>query len=405
MVKVMSGYRVLDVGMWTFGPLTGGVLADWGADVVKIEHPVTGDPQRGLVTSDLFKDVAVVDFVMEHANRGKRSIGLDLASLDGRPILERLVARSDVFITSFLPDARQRLRIDVDDIRAINPDIVYARASADGPNGPEANRGSYDNCSFWARAGSGDGTFLPGMDYPIPQPGGAYGDTIAALILASGIATALLHRERTGEALVVDTSLLGVGAWAAAFNIAGCHAWNLERFPSMSRDEIPNPIVNIYRTADDRFIQLNMLESDRYWADLAATLGRPELAQDPRFADSRARTENRTACIEVLDGIFGARPLQEWKDILADFDGIWAPVQRPSEVLDDPQVVANHYVRDVVGADGKVFKLVAAPIQFNEKPADIRRGPAWGEHTDEVLQELGYEMDEIIDLKVKGAVL
>ena len=243
------------------------------------------------------------------------------------------------------------------------------------------------------------------MDYPLPQPGGAYGDTIAALILASGIATALLHRERTGEALVVDTSLLGVGAWAAAFNIAGCHAWNLERFPSMRRNEIPNPIVNIYRTSDDRFIQLNMLESDRYWADLAATLGRPELAQDPRFADSRARTQNRTACIEVLDGIFAARPLQEWKDILADFDGIWAPVQRPSEVLDDPQVVANHYVRDVVGADGKVFKLVAAPIQFDEEPADIRRGPAWGEHTDEVLQELGYEMDEIIDLKVKGAVL
>ena len=404
MVQIAKGYRVLDVGMWTFGPLTAGVLADWGADVIKIEHPETGDPQRGLVTSGLFKDAAVVDFIMEHANRGKRSIGLDLVSADARPVFEQLVARSDVFVTSFRADARQRLRVDVDDIRAINPNIIYARATGDGPRGPET-RGSYDNCSFWARAGSADGAHHPDMAYPIPQPGGAYGDSISALILASGVIAALLHRERTAEALLVDTSLLAVGTWASAFTIAGCAAWNIERFPSMRRDEIPNPIVNIYRTSDDRFIQLNMLESDRYWADLVAVLGHPELASDPRFADNSARVKHVTECIHLLDSIFAEHTLQEWKDILAGFDGIWAPIQRPSEVIYDPQVVANQYIRDVLAADGSTFKLVGVPIQFNEQPTDIRRGPAWGEHTDEVLHELGISEDAIIDLKVKGAVL
>ena len=346
------------------------VLAEWGADVIKIEHPETGDPQRGLVSSGLLGP-GTVDFTVQLPNRGKRSVGLDLSTDQGHDLLLKLAASSDVFLTSFLPQVRRKLRIDVDDIRAANPDIVYVRGSALGQRGPEAERGGYDFSTYWGRAGSSDTATRSTDEYPVGQPGGAYGDVIGGLTIAGGICAALLHRDRTGEALLVDSSLLAMGAWATGFSIAGAHVFGLERLGGGTRYDSPNPLVGTYRTKDDRFISIVLMQSDRFWPDFAKRLGHSTLQTDPRFQSAASRVENKRECIDLIDEAFATRTLAEWKEVLADFEGVWAPVQTVKEVANDPQVVANGYIRDVVDTDGQAFKLVASPLQFNETPPRV----------------------------------
>jgi crotonobetainyl-CoA:carnitine CoA-transferase CaiB-like acyl-CoA transferase len=405
MTAVMEGVRVVEVAAWTYVPIAGAVLAEWGADVIKIEHPETGDPQRGLITAGLMPSGAGgINFMMELPNRGKRSVGLDLKSERGHALLLDLVKTADVFLTNFRPQAREKLRIDVDDLRAVNPKLIYVRGSGHGQRGPEAERGGYDACSFWARGGSADIISEPG-DYPMTQPGPAYGDLISGLTIAGGISAALFHRERTGEALVVDNSLLATGMWATGAAVMMGGLFGFQRFPRGNRAKTPNPLILTYRTKDDRFLSLIMLESDRYWADLVTKVGRPELAADPRFADAGARAHNNEACVGVLDEIFASRTFEEWKQALLEVDGVWAPVQTVSELLEDPQVLANGYLREVEVASGETFRMVSSPLQFNEEPPDLRRAPDHGEHTDEVLAELGLDQEQILQLKVAGAVL
>lgn len=405
MKRIMQGIRVVEVAAWTYVPMAGAVLAEWGADVLKIEHPETGDPQRGLVTSGLMPGGAGgINFMIELPNRGKRSVAIDLKSEKGREILLELVKTADVFLTNFRPQARKSLGIDVDDLRAVNPRLIYVRGSGHGQRGPEAERGGYDACSFWARGGSADVISDPD-DYPLMQPGPAYGDVIGGLTIAGGISAALFHREHTGEALVVDSSLLATGMWATGATVMMAGLFGFSRFPRGSRLKAPNPLVLTYKTKDARYLSLIMLESDRYWADLMAKVGRPELIDDPRFVDSAARAQNNEACITILDEIFASRTFEEWKSLLLDVKGVWAPVQTASEVLDDPQALANGYLRDVEAASGETFRLVASPIQFDEEPPDLVRAPDHGEHTEEVLQELGLDMDAILELKISGAVL
>ncbi|MHB1582253.1 MAG: CaiB/BaiF CoA transferase family protein [Acidimicrobiales bacterium] len=401
----MSGVRVVEVASWTYVPVAGTVLAEWGADVLKIEHPETGDPQRGLAASGLVPTgPGGVSHMMELPNRGKRSVGLDLATDDGHDLLMRLVERADVFLTNFRPQARRKLRIDVDDVRAANPNVIYVRGSGQGQRGPEAERGGYDGCTFWGRGSPADIISDP-ADYPIGQPGPAFGDVIGGLTIAGGISAALFHRERTGEAVTVDSSLLATSMWATGASSLAAGLFGIDRLPRGNRKKMPNPLVNTYRTADGRYLSLVMLESDRYWGDLVQRLGHPELADDPRFADSAARAANNVACTTALDEAFAERTLAEWKEALADAAGVWAVVQTPSEVLEDPQALANGYVREIEARSGTRFRIVASPLQFDETPPDLTRAPEHGEHTDEVLGELGLDMDAIMDLKIKGVVL
>lgn len=401
----MEGVRVLEVATWTYVPVAGAVLAEWGADVIKIEHPETGDPQRGLVTSGIVPTGgSEFNFMMEIPNRGKRSVGLDLKNERGYGILLDLVKTADVFVTSFRPQARRKLRIDVDDLRAVNPNLIYVRGSGQGQRGPDAEKGGYDSCTYWARGGSADIISDPD-DYPLTQPGPAYGDVTGGLTIAGGISAALFHRARTGEALIVDNSLLATGMWATGFTVLMAGLFGFERIPRGDRSKTPNPLVGTYRTKDRRYISMVMLESDRYWADLVTKVGRPELADDPRFVDSAARAAHTPECVAVLDEIFATRTLAEWKSDLAEIKGVWAPVQSASELLDDPQAVANGYVQSVTAGSGDRFRAVAAPLQFDEQAPELGRSPGHGEHTDEVLAELGLDTDAILDLKVAGAVL
>jgi crotonobetainyl-CoA:carnitine CoA-transferase CaiB-like acyl-CoA transferase len=402
----MDGIKVVEVASWTYVPVAGAVLAEWGADVIKIEHPESGDPQRGLAASGLVPTgPGGVAHMMELPNRGKRSVGLDLGSAEGRKILLELSATADVFLTNFRPQARRKLAIDVEDIRAVNPSIIYVRGSGQGQRGPDAEMGGYDGCTFWGRGGPSDIISDPDDGYPIAQPGPAFGDVLGGLTIAGGISAALFHRERTGEAVVVDNSLLATSMWATGASSLAAGLFGVDRLPRRDRTETPNPIVGTYRTADGRFISLVMLESDRYFGDLVTLLGRPELATDPRFSDAAARAANSAACVGALDEAFAQKNLADWKPILAKAKGVWAVVQTPSELLVDPQALANGYIRDVEAKSGTVFRMVPSPLQFDERPPDLTRAPDHGEHTDEVVGELGYDQEALLDLKIKGVIL
>lgn len=406
MTEVMKGVRVLEVAQFWFVPSAGAVLADWGADVIKIEHPERGDGQRGLGTAGISTEINGVDFLVQQPNRSKRSVGLDFSKPEGLELLYKLAERSDVFLTNFLPQSRKRLRIDVEDIRARNPKIIYVRGHGQGSRGDEAGDGGYDASSFWARGAMAEAFTAPGADQPVMQRA-AFGDGIGGMTIAGGIAGALFHRERTGEPSVVDVSLLSTAMWVLSPDIvsSGLLPKEMGQLPAADRTKNFNPVVNSYRTKDGRWIMLVHLQSDRYWPDLCQRLGRPELVADPRYRDMKARFENREECIRELDGIFASRTLAEWKEALAGMEGPWAPMQRARELYDDPQVVANRYMEEVDGGKRGRFHLVRNPVQFDEDAAPLSRSPEWGEHTDEVLQEAGLSMDELLGLKAKGVVL
>jgi len=403
----LDGIRVIEVSSWMFVPSAGAVLVDWGADVVKVEHPVTGDPQRGLVTSGLVPGGAGgVNFMMEQPNRGKQSVAIDLSHPDGREALMKLVETADVFLTNYMPAVRRKLRIDVDDLRERNPDIIVARGTGQGPKGPDAEKGGYDGASFWARGGVASIMPETPEGWPAGQPGPAFGDVMAGLSTAGAIAAALLKRERSGEASVVDVSLLSTAMWQIAPLVVASKLFGFSKMPSGGdRKQSPNPGVGAYRTGDGRFISLILLQSDKHWADFVARLGRPEMATDERFVDSAARATNSAECITLLDEAFGSRPLSYWKEALADFDGVWTPFQTLDELYEDPQVVANGYLPTMTAANGQEVQLVASPAQFDEESVAVTRAPEHGEHTEMVLLAAGIGWDELAAMKASGAIL
>lgn len=401
---VMGGVRVLEVGIYAFAPAAGAVLADWGADVVKVEHPEAGDPLRGLVAYGVKPGEGGVTYLWEVLNRGKRSIGIDIATDDGRELLLSLCEGADVFLTNFLAPACRRLGIDPDSVRARNPKIIYARGTGHGPKGPDADKGGYDGVSFWARSGVSIAAMPPDARYPVGLPGPAYGDIQSGAHLAGGIAAALFQRERTGEGAVVDVSLLGSGLWAMQPAIAGAHASGREQLPPLDRQRPANPLWNVYRTADGRFVTLSMLEGDRYWPGFCIAVGRPALVADERFADAAARSGNIEACVELLDAIFAEHPLEEWKRILGGQDGPWSVTQTPRAALDDIQATVNDYLQWVKYDNGASLPLVSAPAQIDGRAPTLGAAPGHGADTDEVLLEAGLTWDDLLRLKVAGAI-
>jgi crotonobetainyl-CoA:carnitine CoA-transferase CaiB-like acyl-CoA transferase len=405
-IRPMAGVRVLEVAQFTFVPAAGAVLADWGADVIKVEHAETGDAQRGL-SALMGMPVGTGSFapLMEHPNRGKRSIGLALEQPEALEVLHELIRTSDVFLTNFLPRARRRLGIELDDVRKINPDIIYVRGSGFGATGPDSEKGGYDSTAFWARGGSALGTTPVDYDGLCVMPAGAYGDSLGGMTIAGGIAGALFARERTGETSVIDVSLLGVGAWANALSVGfallegGAPA---RRAPGNSART--NPLVGNYRTADDRWLVLAMLQPGRYWPEFCRHIDREDLITDERFATAEALMGNAPTAAEIVQEVLATRTLAEWTSRFAGMEGQWAVAQDPWEVGQDAALRANGLIAEVLDSEGTTRELVANPVQFDEKPAQITRAPQFAEHTDEILRTLGKSDDELIDLKISGAV-
>jgi crotonobetainyl-CoA:carnitine CoA-transferase CaiB-like acyl-CoA transferase len=345
-----------------------------------------------------------VHVLLEHSNRGKQSIGLDLSTDEGLDLLYRLAATCDVFLTNKLPSVRRKLRIDVEDITAHNDRIIYVRGTGQGELGPDADRGSYDVLAYWHRAGTALGVMHEGdPTVPVP-PAPAFGDSIGAMTIAGGIMGALFHRERTGEATTVDVSLLGTGIWSMGAAMALSLQLGFPWAPPARGTNMGNPLVSTYQAADGRWVSLSCLQAGRYWAELCAVVGRPELATDERFADAAAIREHAAEGVALLREVFAQRSADEWREALQGFSGQWAIVQSTLEAAEDPQTVANGYVVDSATAEGTPFKLAAAPVQFGPDLPRTSRAPEFNEHGDEILQSLGLDMDAIVDLKVKGVV-
>jgi crotonobetainyl-CoA:carnitine CoA-transferase CaiB-like acyl-CoA transferase len=404
--RPMMGVKVVEVAQFTFTPSAGAVLADWGADVIKVEHAVTGDAQRGLRLGTGGAAQGSFHPLMEHPNRGKRSIGLALEHPEAHAILMELVRDADVFLTNFLPEARRRLHLEVEDIRTVNPNIVYVRGSGNGQRGPESEKGGYDGSTFWSRMGSAWSVTPTDSPRLMRMPGGAYGDSLGGMTIAGGISAALFARERTGETSVVDVSLMSVGAWAMALSISTSMLTNTMMGPMPLASPMAlsvNPTIGDFRTSDDRWISLNMLQPSRYFEDVCNHLGVEYLLVDERFSSAEGLMDNALEVGQHFADAIAKRPYNYWVQHLQTMEGQWSPVQDPLEIAADPQVAANGYILTVTDAEGNERRLVSNPVQFDETPPVIDRAPQFAEHTDDILRELGKAEDQIIQLKISGA--
>jgi crotonobetainyl-CoA:carnitine CoA-transferase CaiB-like acyl-CoA transferase len=396
----MAGIRVVELGFWVAGPSAAGVLADWGAEVVKIE-PRDGDPFRALFVSAT-GEAAPLNPPFELDNRGKRSVTLDFAHAEAREIADRLVARADVFVTNLRPQPLIRVGLDYPTLAARHPRLVYAHVTGYGDAGPDRDRPAYDIGAFWARAGIAAALTPAGADPPYQR--GAFGDHTAGITAAGGVAAALLARERTGKGQLVSTSLLRLGVFVLGWDTNTTLRLGVPARP-MTRTRTPNPLISCYRCGDDRWLWLLGLQGDRHWPDLVRAVGRPEWQHDPRFATMAARRTSCPELVALLDAIFATRPLAEWGEILDRAGMWWAPVQTTEEVIADPQAIAAGAFVDVPMPDGSQARMVASPVDFSDtRWAPTATAPELGQHTEEVLLELGYDWDAIARLKDAGAL-
>lgn len=386
MAGPVEGVTVVELGVWVAGPAAGGILADWGADVIKIEPP-TGDPAR------MFGRMLGCDLGLnppfEMDNRSKRSVVLDLSSEPDRRAAFELLSGADVFLTNVRPGALQRLGLDFASVSAANPRLVYGLITGYGESGPDADRAAFDVAAFWSRAGVAHLLTRPG-DTPPFQRGGM-GDHSAGMTMAAAVCAALLARERTGAGQLVTTSLYRQGAYTVSFDL-NTYLMSGQPIAIGQRESMGNPCMNNYAASDGRRFWIVGLEPERHWPALCRAVGRPEWRDDLRFADARARAANSVALIAALDEIFATRPLDEWAQIFAgEPDFFWSPVNSLEDVVADEQFHAAGgivYVPD--GADDQAaVPMVATPADFHGTPwAPRSAAPELGQHTAEVLAEL-----------------
>jgi crotonobetainyl-CoA:carnitine CoA-transferase CaiB-like acyl-CoA transferase len=394
----LEGVRVIDLGFWVAGPAAAGILADWGAEVVKIEPP-TGDPFRGVYREGGGVEIPI-NPAFELDNRGKRSIALDLLSEGGRAVAAKLVARADVLVSNLRLSALARVGLDFDTVHVLNERLVYCSVSGYGPSGPDADRAAYDIGAYWGRAGVA-ASLVPKGSEP-PQQRGGMGDHTTAMAAAAAVCAALLARQRTGRGQFVSTSLLRTGVYVLGWDVNTLLRLGRLESPN-DRLSVPNPLVNCYRSSDDRWFWLLGLQGDRHWPDLIEAIERPEMLADERFKDIRARRKNNTACITELDAVFSAQPMAHWEKALDAAGMWWAPVQTVAEMVDDPQARAGGAFVPTPIAGGEA-EMVATPADFSATPwRPQSMSPEFAQHTEEILLELGYDWGQIARLRAGGA--
>ena len=399
----LDGIRVIDWTIWQQGPVCSVMLGDLGADVVKIEERVGGDPGRGVLRAQGLDLSDRPNFYFEANNRNKRSLTVDLKKPEGVEIVRRLADGADVFVQNFRQGVAGRLGLDAATLRARNPRLVYASATGYGPLGPDSGDPSFDYLGL-ARSGIMMSAGEPDDD-PLAIAGGI-ADQMGAVMLAYGVLAALLAREKTGRGQEVDASHLGSMAWLQGLGLSARLMLG-RALPRTPRKFANNPLWNHYKCADGEWLALAMIQGDRYWANICNVLGIPDAGSDPRFSTMIDRMMNAGDCIAVLDAIFATRPRAEWLEVLRKGgDFIVSVVNSVDQLPDDVQVQANRYVTQFEHPAFGPTKVVGIPIGLSETPGSLRRpAPEFGQHTEEILTEvLGYSWEEVGRLKEREVI-
>jgi crotonobetainyl-CoA:carnitine CoA-transferase CaiB-like acyl-CoA transferase len=400
MAGPLEGIKVVEIGVWIAGPAAGLVLADWGADVIKIEPPGLGDPGR------LFQKMIGGDLPFnppfEMDNRNKRSVVLDLRSEEGIALALELIDGADVFLSNLRAGALERLGLDSDTLLARNPRLIYASITGYGLDGPDKDRAAYDIAAFWARSGLAGALKQTGR--PPPHQRGGMGDHGAGMVAAGAVCAALYSREKTGRGQKLATSLLRQGLYTLSFDLAIYLRFGVAVLAG-DRDTMPNPLINCYQDSEGAWFWIVGLEAERHWAPLARAIGRPQWVDDERFQSVGARAQNATVLIPLLDEIFASRTRQEWGAVFdTEEDVWWAPVQTIEDVVADPQVAAAGGFVEVPDAQGTTL-LPATPADFFGTPIQQRcMAPEHGQHSDEILRELGRSEGQIKALREAGVL-
>ena len=391
----LAGVRVVELGAWVAGPAVGAILADWGAEVIKVE-PLSGDPIRHALRST----GSPVNPPFELDNRGKHSIAVDVGSEGGQEVFDALLATADVFVTNLRPSVLDRWGLAPSALLDRHPRLIVATLTGFGERGPHRDRPSYDIGAFWAASGAAAAHDIDGEPVLLRS---AFGDHQTAMALAGGISAALFHRTTTGRGRHVSTSLLRNGWYAVSQDVAFLSRYGTW-FP-YGRADASNPLFNAYPTLDGRWLWLLGLQPDRHWPSIATAMGHPEWLADERFADAFAQREHRAELLELLTATFRERTLEEWTVALEELDVWWEPVRTIDEMLTDEQLLAAGGMIEMETADGGTAPMTATPVDFDGRS---RRNdlppPALGEHTDALLRELGFDDAAIDELKRQDVV-
>jgi crotonobetainyl-CoA:carnitine CoA-transferase CaiB-like acyl-CoA transferase len=403
-MSLLQGIRVVELGLWVAGPAAAGILADWGAEVVKIEMP-RGDPMRRLFGAlSGSKEERCPPFDLY--NRGKRSLAVDINHADGIALVQRLVATADVFVSNMRPQFLERIGLDPDTLLARHPRLVYASLTAYGLEGPDRDAPGYDMAAYSGRSGLAERATPPGASPPV-LPGGM-GDNVTAIAMVSGIMGALFHRERTGCGQRVSTSLLRTGIYSIGMDVAT--RVGLGRIaPAPSRTRPQNPLMNSYRAGDDRWFWIVGAESERHWPGIAKALGDPALLADERFATPRDRRRNAEALVQAIDRLAAAHTRDEWAAIFKAHDVWWAPINSVDDVVRDPQAIASgaftHVPVHPDEAAPESFNGVATPVDFSATPSrPAGPPPRVGADADALLDALGIDAAEVARLRDAGVI-
>ena len=406
MAGVLEGLKVVAMEHMEAIPVATLWMADWGAEVFKVE-PLTGDMFRGLkgahgMTTEIELGGVNVNWTFQLFNRNKKSLAINLKTEPGLEILYKLVEKADVFMSNYELGALKTLKVDYATLSQINPGLVYATISGYGSIGPDKDQRGFDHAAGWARTG---------MQYMIGEPGsppprlrgGMIDRGMAAPHALAGILAALLHKEKTGKGQELEVSLFHSGIWTLALDIEAALVGITAT--KDDRTKAKNPLYNVYRTRDDRWFQMSMLQSDLFWPDFCQAIERPELENDPRFNNMEVREENCEELIRIIDEVLASETIEEWDGRFRKYDLIYARVQNPTEVTTDPQALANDLFVELPHPQG-TFKVITTPVKFHQNPAEVRTSaPEVGQDNELTLVELGYSWEDIARLKEQGAIL